>query len=149
MKINKKGAALMQVLLITVILAGIATMLLRASLSRVTSARKTRRSVSAQVLIQSCMAEVNTLWSKKTPEAFRRDLLGDSSGPFMYCSGGTGTSCTGSYIQRTYTCTIPNPYDSSYPYKVVASFVKNAKATGTGSDVYAMQYEITQGSADL
>ncbi len=140
MKMNKKGAALMQVLLITVILAGIATMLLRASLSRVSSSRKTRRSVSAQVLIQACMAEVNTLWSKKTPEAFRRDLQGDSNGPFMYCAGGTGTTCE---------CTIFNPYNTSSPYKVTASFVKNAKATGSGSDMYAMQYEITQGSADL
>ncbi len=149
MKMNKKGAALMQVLLITVILAGIATMLLRASLSRVSSSRKTRRSVSAQVLIQACMAEVNTLWSKKTPEAFRRDLQGDSNGPFMYCAGGTGTYCSGSNIKRTYECTILNPYNTSHPYKVTASFVKNAKATGSGSDMYAMQYEITQGSADL
>lgn len=31
---NQKGAALLQVLLITVVLAGMATMLLRASLSR-------------------------------------------------------------------------------------------------------------------
>ena len=64
----------MQVLLITVILAGITTMLLRASLSRTASARKTRRQVSAQVLIQSCMAQVNDLWTAKTPEAFRRDI---------------------------------------------------------------------------
>ncbi|WP_178337809.1 hypothetical protein [Candidatus Avelusimicrobium facis] len=149
MNMNKKGAALMQVLLITVILAGIATMLLRASLSRVTSSRKTRRSVSAQVLIQACMAEVNTLWSKKTPEAFRRDLQGDSSGPFMYCAGGTGNYCSGSNIKRTYECTIPNPDNTGSPYKVVASFVRNNTATGAGSNMYAMQYEITQGSADL
>lgn len=74
MKNNKKGAALMQVLLITIILAGICTMLLRASLSRTTSARKTRRTVSGQVLIQACMAEINTLWSRKHPKAFEDDL---------------------------------------------------------------------------
>ena len=83
MKLNKKGAALMQVLLITIILAGIATMILRATLSRTSSARRTRRAVSAQVLIQTCMAEVNSLWSKKAPEAFRRDLQGDANGPYM------------------------------------------------------------------
>ena len=83
MKLNKKGAALMQVLLITIILAGIATMILRATLSRTSSARRTRRAVSAQVLIQTCMAEVNSLWSKKTPEAFRRDLQGDDNGPYI------------------------------------------------------------------
>ena len=53
---NKKGAALMQVLLITAILAGMATLLLRNSLTRTISSRKTRRNVSAEMLIQSCMA---------------------------------------------------------------------------------------------
>ena len=42
---NKKGAALLQVLLVTVILAGMATMLLRASLSRTTAARKTSQCI--------------------------------------------------------------------------------------------------------
>ena len=63
---NKRGAALMQVLLITMILAGMATMLLRASLSRTASARKTRRAVTAEMLIESCMAEVNALWASKS-----------------------------------------------------------------------------------
>ena len=71
---NKKGAALLQVLLITAVLAGIATMLLRASLSRTTAARKTRRTVSAQMLVNSCMAEVNTIWSIKSPDVCARDL---------------------------------------------------------------------------
>lgn len=78
---NKKGAALLQVLLVTVVLAGMATMLLRVSLSRATSARKTRRTVSSQVLMQSCMAEVNALWSSKTPQVFARDLAQCK----MYC----------------------------------------------------------------
>ena len=44
---NKRGAALLQVLLVTVVLAGMATMLLRANLSRTTTSRQTRRAVSA------------------------------------------------------------------------------------------------------
>lgn len=71
---NKKGAALLQVLLVTVVLAGMATMLLRASLSRTTAARQTRRTVSGQMLVNSCMAEVNALWSAKTPQAFAEDM---------------------------------------------------------------------------
>lgn len=71
---NKKGAALLQVLLVTVVLAGMATMLLRASLSRTTTARQTRRTVSGQMLVNSCMVEVNALWSAKTPQAFAEDM---------------------------------------------------------------------------
>ena len=51
---NQKGAALLQVLLITVVLAGMATMLLRASLSRTSGARQTRRAVSSQLYINAC-----------------------------------------------------------------------------------------------
>lgn len=74
---NKKGAALMQVLLAAIILAGIAAMLLRFSLSRSTSARKTRRAVLAETLIQSCMGEVNALWNTKLEQdlqVFQKDI---------------------------------------------------------------------------
>lgn len=96
---NQKGAALLQVLLITVVLAGMATMLLRASLSRTTTARQTRRTVSAQLLVNACMAEVNTLWSNKTPAAFANDM--DQC--IMYCQSGeiTGTCKT---PVREHTC---------------------------------------------
>lgn len=82
---NKKGAALLQVLLVTVVLAGMATMLLRASLSRTTTARQTRRTVSAQLLVNACMAEVNAIWSAKTPAAFANDMRQC----IMYCKSGT------------------------------------------------------------
>lgn len=145
---NNKGAALMQVLLITIILAGIATMLLRATLSRTTSARKTRRAASSQVLIQACMAEVNTLWSKKTPEAFRRDLKGAVSGanagqPFMYCktvNAATDRCTDGEY---KYVCSVANPYNSSNPYEVTAEFVKD------DSSRWVLAYEVTKGSDNL
>ena len=86
---NKKGAALMQVLLATAVLAGMATMLLRASLSRTSSVRQIRQTVSTELLIESCQAEINMMWSKKKPEVFKRDL----SGCWMNCKtkiGGTG-----------------------------------------------------------
>ena len=144
MRLNKKGAALMQVLLLTVVLAGIATMLLRASLSRTSSARKTRRTVSGQVLIQACMAQVNSLWSKKSPEAFSRDLKGDSQGPFMYCSG-TGmdpNTCPSGNIKREYRCEIPN-INGGPQYIVIASFEKD------DNGVWRMVYEVLEGSETL
>lgn len=104
---NNKGAALMQVLLVTVVLAGMAAMLLRATLSRTITARHTRRSVSTQLMVDSCMAEVNSLWASKSPEAFLGDFKGDSRGAFMYCEDydDEGYCKTGSAIHRYYDCT--------------------------------------------
>ncbi|MBR5151340.1 MAG: hypothetical protein IKW71_00705, partial [Elusimicrobiaceae bacterium] len=62
MYLNKRGVALLQVLIISAVIAGLAAMILRVTLSRTTAARQTRRTVSAQLLIESCMAEVNSLW---------------------------------------------------------------------------------------
>lgn len=130
-KNNKRGAALMQVLLITVILAGITTMILRANLSRTSSARKTRRQVSSQVLIQSCMARVNDLWSSKSPEAFRRDMADG----IMYCSGsGTGDTCPSGNQVKTMTCTFDN-------YKVQARM-----GDLTSEGLRSITYEIIEGS---
>ena len=97
---NKKGAALLQVLLVTVILAGMATMLLRASLSRTTAARKTRRTVSAQMLVNSCMAQVNNMWAAKSPEMFARDM----SQCIMYCKDASAGTCA--QVEKTYKCNI-------------------------------------------
>ncbi|WP_428075129.1 hypothetical protein [Candidatus Avelusimicrobium aviculae] len=105
---NNKGAALMQVLLVTVVLAGMAAMLLRATLSRTITARHTRRSVSTQLMVDSCMAEVNSLWASKSPEAFLGDFNGDGRGAFMYCDDYDETtgicSSTGNAIHRYYDC---------------------------------------------
>lgn len=98
---NKKGAALLQVLLVTVVLAGMATMLLRASLSRTTTARQTRRTVSAQLLVNSCMAEVNTIWSSKTANAFASDL----KQCIMYCkTGSVSGECPPASRVTSHTC---------------------------------------------
>ena len=132
---NKKGAALLQVLLVTVILAGLATMLLRASLSRSTAARQTRRTVSAQLLVNSCMAEVNTLWSIKSPEAFARDM----NQCLMYCnSTDTTATCSVANSVRTHTCTIPvNGRD----YTVTAEFTESAP-TADGARKCELSYTV-------
>ena len=75
---NNKGAALLQVLLVTVVLAGMSAMLLRATLSRTMTVRQTRRNVSTQIMADSCMAEVNSLWAAKSVATFRSDFEGDA-----------------------------------------------------------------------
>ena len=81
MLLSKKGAALLQVLLVTAILAGLASLLLRVSIARANSSRGVRRLVSSQVLIESCATEVNMFWAAKKPETFARDI--DQC--IMYC----------------------------------------------------------------
>ncbi len=116
---NKKGAALLQVLLITAVLAGMATMLLRASLSRTTAARKTRRTVSAQLLVNSCMAEVNTIWSVKSPEVFARDL----KQCIMYCNSNDLTSsCSSANSVKTHECKVTI---NDNEYTVTAEFTED------------------------
>ncbi len=123
---NKKGAALLQVLLITAVLAGMATMLLRASLSRTTAARKTRRTVSAQMLINSCMAEVNTIWSIKSPEVFARDLRQC----IMYCNSTNLTSaCSTANSVKKHECKITIDGNE---YTVTAEFTESSPTEDDG-----------------
>lgn len=133
---NKKGAALLQVLLVTVVLAGMATMLLRASLSRSTSARQTRRTVSAQLLVHSCMVEVNALWAAKKPEVFQRDM----SQCLMYCkTAGSGT-CANAQQVRSYTC--QKQTISGVEYTVTANFEDDVPEAN-GWEQCKLTYEIS------
>ncbi len=108
---NKRGAALLQVLLVTVVLAGMATMLLRASLSRTTAARQTRRSVSADLLIGSCQAEIHALWALKSPEAFARDM----SACIMQCNDSNNESGDCTNKKKDHICYVGD-------YRVTAEF---------------------------
>ncbi|WP_428898391.1 hypothetical protein [Parelusimicrobium proximum] len=58
---NKKGSALMQVLLVSVIIAVIAVFMLRLSLSRTTTVTKARTFINAKHAVDACQAEVNFL----------------------------------------------------------------------------------------
>ena len=92
MRLNKKGVALLQVLIISAILAGLSTMILRATLSRTVTARQTRKAVSAQLLISSCMTEINAWWAAKTPESYAADLeecrICSSNSDSSFCEDG-------------------------------------------------------------
>ncbi len=119
---NKKGAALLQVLLVTVVLAGMATMLLRASLSRTTTARQTRRTVSAQLLVNACMAEVNTIWSSKKPAVFASDM----NQCIMYCKTVPGaTGCPENQKVKEYTCSTISLEGITYTVKATMDGTKN------------------------
>lgn len=152
---NQKGAALLQVLLVTVVLAGMATMLLRSSLSRTTTARQTRRSVASQMLINACQAEVNALWSVKTPEIFTRDL----QDCWMYCSipvecDENDAACNALKSQacddeatpptayRSYTCA-PIKVEGTY-YQVTATFDITQGRTQQGQ--CPLRYSIVDGT---
>ena len=74
MHLNKRGVALLQVLIVAAILAGMSALSLRVVLSRTLTARQNRHTVSAQLLIDSCMNELNQLWASKDPETYARDL---------------------------------------------------------------------------
>lgn len=150
---NKKGAALMQVLLVTAVLAGMATMLLRASLSRTSAARQTRQTVSSELLIEACQAEVNMMWSNKKPEVFKRDL----AGCWMNCkvtiaedtwNGVTYTTSkchtTASNATRQYTCKVP--LNGGGTADVVAEF-SAPEAGDTGCELgYTLNRSVVEGN---
>ncbi len=132
---SKKGAALMQVLLVAAILAGIATMLLRANLSRVSTAHQTRRLTSSQIEVESCMEEINQLWAAKTPEAFSRDL----SECIFYCKAGPNKT---NFDEPCY-----DPAGTGDPENRVTDYT----CASTGGDGYApghvVQAHISTGSS--
>ena len=144
---NKKGAALLQVLLVTVVLAGMATMLLRASLSRTTTSRQTRRAVASQLLINACQAEVNALWGVKSRDRFVKDL----ASCLMSCKctpaqedAGTCTCSVGTNASRSYTCT-PVEVGSGtgkITYTVTATFTGSTNANGQCELHYTLNDDI-------
>ncbi len=91
---NKKGVALLQVLMVTAILGGLCAMVLRVSLSRTMASRKTRHTLAAQMAIESCMAEVNNIWALKNPTQYASDIQ-NCSKIVPDWSGSSVTACDG------------------------------------------------------
>ncbi len=141
MRLNKRGVALLQVLIISALLAGLSTMILRATLSRTVMARQTRRTVSAQMLIESCMAQVSDLWASKTPEAYARDL----KYCVMECLETNEADCDNN-SKRIHTCTLA-------PFGLAGGrYTVEAKFTTTRSDSSGrceLQYTIVDGVTKL
>lgn len=118
---NNKGAALLQVILVAAILVGMATLLLRASLSRVSSARLTRRAVSSQMLIETCQSQVNGWMSLKRAEVFQADL----DDCILDCDAQrqANNECPEANRVRDYTCTLPGAIEG-ITYTVVAHMAR-------------------------
>lgn len=76
MRLNKRGVALLQVLIISAVLAGLSAMILRAVMSRTSTARQNRRTVSAQMIVESCMAQIyDTYYTEKESGTTKEDII--------------------------------------------------------------------------
>ena len=141
---NKRGAALLQVLIISAVLAGMATMILRATLSRTVSSRQSRHAVSSQMLIESCMAEVNEIWASKTPEAYARDLAACRMCDPALDNSAHGGTCTSDSV-------VEDDVETLFNLEVQKNQVHKCSAVvgpnGQSRDVYAVMSEGDAGSS--
>lgn len=79
---NNRGAALLQVLMLSALLAGLAVMVLRATLSRQVTARQTRHALGVHQAVTSCIAEINDMWALMTPDTYKDRLSTCSMPPY-------------------------------------------------------------------
>ena len=101
MRLNKRGVALLQVLIISVVLAGISTMILRTVMSRTLAARNTRQTVSSDMVIESCMEEISEFWSQR----FEEDPV-EAAADLANCSFGIHEISEGVTESKKPECTI-------------------------------------------
>ena len=121
MYLNKRGAALLQVLVVSAVLAGMSAMILRATLSRAATARKTRRLVQAQMIIEGAMAQVNNLWAAKKPEIYARDL----DACVFECNVDANGKCVSNPNGVDFiTVSVPNADDPDNPFRVLVTLSK-------------------------
>ncbi len=131
---NKRGVALLQVLMITVLIGGLAAMVLRAVLSRTTTSRQTRHTVASQLAIQTCMAEVNAIWALKTPEQYETDLTGCAKMIDTWSGNSSITDCDGNTPSNTaqWYCRV-TPYTDGTEYCVTATIQQKDPAESSAS----------------
>lgn len=103
---NKRGAALLQVLMLSALLAGLSVMVLRATLSRQVTARKTRHDVGVHAAIEACAAEIYNMWAVMTPEQYKTRLSSCSLPPMP---AGTQSCAGGAAASNEWYCRV-NPY---------------------------------------
>lgn len=137
---SKRGAALLQVLIVSAILAGMSAMILRLSLSRTITSRQTRHVINAQTVIESCMAEVNTLWAAKTPMAYAQDLAA-----CQMCTPGETEGCSNENSKK-HICTV-DIHDEGDNYIVTAKMEPSGGATQPCKITYTITHT-TNGVSD-
>lgn len=101
--LNKRGAALLQVLIISAVLVGLSAMILRATLSRTLSARRMRHTLSSQMIIENAMAQINARWASLTPETYAEYL----EHCILKCDKADVASCAADDQYRTETVVVP------------------------------------------
>lgn len=91
---NNRGAALLQVLMLSALLAGLAVMVLRVTLSRQVTARQVRHSVGVRMAVSSCIAQINEMWAVMTPAQYEQSLNSCSMPPYHgnNCDGGAAVA---------------------------------------------------------
>ena len=141
MLLNKQGAALLQVLIVTAILAGMSAMILRMSLSRTITSRQTRHVITAQSVIEACMAEVNMIWAAKTPEAYARDLAA-----CQMCQPGVDTNCSSGEGSKKHTCNVAISSQHPSAYSVEANMASSSG--GSTTPPCQITYTITNDTND-
>lgn len=106
---NSRGAALLQVLMLSALLAGLAVMVLRATLSRQVTARQTRHAIGVHQAVTACIAEINDMWALMTPEQYKTSLSTCTMPPFP--SG--GPACGESVVAGEWYCHVDPFADGS------------------------------------
>lgn len=74
---NKKGSALMQVMVMGSIIAAIIVMLMRFAMGRTSNMLKTKRTVMAKSYAEGCIAQYNTLAMQRAMEGFPVNVNGN------------------------------------------------------------------------
>lgn len=135
---NKRGAALLQVLMLSALLAGLSVMVLRATLSRQVTARKTRHDVGVHEAIEACAAEIYNMWAVMTPDQYRTNLASCSLPPMP-----TGTqNCLGqAAAANEWYCRV-NPYGTK-EYCITAKM--GTKETGETESPCQVSFTVHRG----
>lgn len=68
--LNKKGSALMQVMVLGSIIAAIIVMLMRFSVGRTANMLKTKREIQAKAFVEGCMAQYNTMAMERALQGY-------------------------------------------------------------------------------
>ena len=151
---NKRGAALVQVLMLSALLAGLSAMILRATLSRQMIARQSRHAVGARLAIESCVAEINNMFAVMSPDdyAAMTSGLGNSARKCSFPKLATGiTTCDpenptppSSTYNRKWYCQVP-AYGSHYCVTATISSRAGSSADPTVPSPCKIDFTVTDG----
>ncbi len=114
-RMNNRGSALMQVLVLGSVIAAIVLLVLRFSVTRTTNIVKTKRRVAAKAYAEACMAQYNSI-------AMERELNGLPPLTEYTCSLKINKNGVDSVITNTMTVT----QDQAVPYARLEMDIKES-----------------------